>query len=570
MKIPEDRLGIITRQLRAEIDASISAKGDLPSVWAEIRRMKQGRVSDSQTQIIKGMTCLNFPLYRPKRNLVVDGTCAAITSLNPYVQGIDPSDGGGNVDFVEDTLMNMAALADFTTVLKDAVGWAIDTNLGTMCVRPITDDNGNVVGVKSESITPMHMIGFPCGFQKYSDLKTVGHCYYDLVYRVRQKCEDGVYDCDPDIIKGGADPKETSLSSIGASNSDENYDSSRLDMLDSYVRLYDVVTEIDVKGDRKRKKYSITYDYDDNVILSVDPFGAEGDDGKVEPYPCWYFPFRLTWESDEGLWPVDSVARPVLGLQAAYNLNMNTIQQGGLFTAFGFHVVSAGAFKTKFLDMMPGGLLEAAGDFKVDSIEFPFNPESLQFVNNEIKTIVDTLLGRTQLGTGQPIAASTSATAVNALQSAQADAKDGNIDAISPSVAAVWNQYYTYLKLHYRSLKKALPRQIAIPDGYDSIKDLELKFEVTGQSAASNPQGLLAKLQAIMGMLTTPAMLPSDSPYDINKIHEKIIEALDLPSGKTLSSMRPCWRINWAWKKQLPVRRGGASRAGRGFRPRRE
>jgi hypothetical protein len=89
---------------------------------------------------------------------------------------------------------------------------------------------------------------------------------------------------------------------------------------------------------------------------------------------------------------------------------------------------------------------------------------------------------------------------------------------------------FKYLKLHFKTIVKAQKKAVDIPN-YRMIKDLPIAFEVTGQSAASNPQMLAAKIQAFLAALAQPIQLPPNSPYDVNKIIFFFLKSLNMPFG---------------------------------------
>lgn len=533
MTLTDEQKGRLAYDLKREIDQSIATKRNHLLWWAEVRKMKLARSEDQSVQLIKGMRGFYMALYRPKRNGIIDTTFSSLTSIEPIVQVLDPSEGGGNLSFAQKSLQNLARKGGFAAEFKDALGWALDVNLGTLRVTPLTE-GGKVNGIKIESIDPVRLIGWPCGFKDFDKLKTIGHCYYELVGDVIDKIEDGTYDLgEVGSVKGGASPRDDSLDMTYTNGPMRGLgEDSPANLLDRYVRIFDVVTKFQMDpNSTKRTRLAVIFDYTDagGMILSCDHFAVLNEDGDPkEPYPMWYVPVRATWDSDEGLWPEDSIGRPCVGPQEIYNRNINTIQQGGQFAAFGVHIISGGALKTKVIKMTPGLMIEAPAGVTVSSLSFPFNPQYLQFVNDVCEKTIDTLMGRTQLGTGANIAASTSATAINALQQAQAEAKDGYIDQAAPAVEEVYRIIWFYLKHYWADLSKALPQNLDIPN-WDQIKDLDPEFQVTGQSSASNPQGLVTKLLAVVQMLAQPIPLPPGSRFDIDKIHERIIEAMDLP-----------------------------------------
>lgn len=495
----EGKRNKLAQELCTEIRASNQAKGSLPQRWRKNWDIYSVVPRVTNLVVLDGMEPYNIPLWRPKADRIIGSTSDGLTSIYPYVQCIEEGQDGTNVEWVERDLMTLAAKAKFDNYLKATIRETLNTNLGTMRVRPVETKKG--VKIQIDQIAPVDMVCYPAEFGSFDDAKTIGHRFFELKYRIDEKMRSGVYF--QASVNGGDDPR--TLRGRDRSNLDRTQSDEPQTSFDEYVAEYEVITERDL-GEGVRK-YICVVAFTDEKLLSID-----------ETDYSWYVDFR-TWR-DDYIWPNDSVAQTCQGIQLAFCDAVTTFIHGTYGSAFPPVLLTGGSLNTKERKYGPGTVWESTEDIKLQTLPVSFNGQNIPEILELLEQSIDSLTGINRLGEGQNLPASTKATAIDALMQAQQEAKDNYTDSMTESLEKVWDLILQY----YRDYKEQLVKEYgpSLENQGDIPENIRLQATATG--GAASPTVMLNKLRAAQEIAQTPG-----SQYDPSKIEEKIMNALDLP-----------------------------------------
>jgi hypothetical protein len=276
------------------------------------------------------------------------------------------------------------------------------------------------------------------------------------------------------------------------------------------VKLYEVITTEKIGGEWKKVLCVVAYDT--RVVLSCQEY----------PYPAhWYIEMRID-DEDDTLWPNNSLAQRVQGLNMAFSDGNSAMFIGSLATAFPMLAVNGSITGNKYKKWTPAMILELPHGVEAKVLGTSFNPGALPLALQKIEEMADAVVGISRLGTGQALPADTREAAINGILQAQSEAKESYADACSSAVKKYFQLLDTYLIAHFDELKQVYGTKIPI----DDLSELpeEYKLEVTGQNSGASPQVLMQKLQMLMGMSAQPA-----SVFSPRKVEERIGQAMELP-----------------------------------------
>lgn len=503
LKLTEDQKTRMALTICEEIDASESAKGTLPERWERNKKIYNVDPDVTNLHVAEGMQPYNIPLYRQKADRIIGTIHGSITGLYPYVQALDDQDI--NVDEIERALMGMAEDGGFDLKLKKALEITVNTNIATMRVMPHFE-RGHVI--KLDWIHPGNMMCYPAEETMFSEAKTVGHRYYKMRYKIESEQATGLYyegnifgDDDPNSDFHGQTGHQTEKTSI-------------VNPKDGQVELWEVVHECDLEGKGEYKKYLCVVARKEQKLLSCQNF----------PYSTpWYFDIRIS-EPDGSVWPSDSPAQVMQGIQLAYSDIHTTLIHGSYAAAFPLVIVSGGSLPVKAKKYGPATLIESPVDVKAQVLGGNFNPGALPEESQTLEEVADAVSGISRLGTGENLPSGTTATAANGLLQAQQESKDNYTESVAPSIQRIWGFLYEILSLHFEEVRQGLGSRFPSELTYGKIDGRTFRFEVTGKSGSSSPSALLGKLQFLASLAVNP-----QSGLDYMAIVDRIVQALDLP-----------------------------------------
>lgn len=504
LKLNEARRDEIARQICAEIEASEGAKGTLPLRWERNEKIYNVDPDVSALHVAEGMQPYNIPLYRQKADRVIGTVHGAITGLYPYVQALDDADDGTNEENVERALQAMADDGDFGPKLKQAMRLAVNTNLGILRVRPDFRRKATTI----DWVHPGNMMCYPAEHGTFAEAKTVGHRFYKMKYRIAQAQKTGGYY--PGEIFGGDDPNDhyQGRTNTRTETTQPVHDG------EAQVEVWEVVHEADLAGNGDFRRYLCVVARAQQKLLRCEEY----------PYSTpWYFDFRLD-DAGGQIWPNDSLAQILQGVQMAYSDIHTTLIHGSYMAAFPLVVVSGGTLPVKAKKYGPSTLIESPMDVKVQAIATNFNPGALPHEGEKLEEVADAISGISRMGVGSPLPGDTTATEANGLLQAQQEQKDQYTEAIAPTVGRIWEFLYELLQHHFEAVRRVLGTRFPQELTYPMVAGRQFRFEVTGKSGASSPQALLQKLQFLASLTQNP-----NSSLDFEQIETRMLQALDLP-----------------------------------------
>jgi hypothetical protein len=528
----------LAKRICRQIEEGLAAKGQLPDRWRANEATYACTAPPANLDIIEGFTGEQLPIWQSKCDRIAGSVYSSITSLYPMVQCIDKAAGATNIEDLELFMQNLASDAGYTSRnLKPCIHDALNTNAGIMRVMPETDEDGHVVGIKIDSFSPLDVVAYPSQCAESKNQVLIGHRLDRMVWEINEMIDSGEY-LDPPKPVTGYDPrKRTDDIDDEEDEGDEEMgvDTEPVDPEEANVELYEVIAKIRMEGDSKRRWYLLTIWYEGQVILRIQPYGAEfpspsdGEEPEFKWYPePWYVKHSVKYDRD-AYWSPWSPANAMQTIQNRVCENIEIAQQGSIFGAFNTTFITEGGMKSKEMRPKPGYIYELPADAKVQSISNQFNPGLLMPVTEFLGETADASTGVSRLGTSQEIPASTSATAAQGFLQAQAKAENDYTDAISLAVEQTWNIMFWIIKIHASTIiaanKDSCPETLTA----EKLKALNLRMKVTGSDGSSTPQTIIQKLMfAKQITMNNPA-------YDQSKIDEKILDALDLPF--TVSSL---------------------------------
>ena len=511
LKLSQEQRKKLADRLCQEIEASESAKGSLPDRWQLNRALYNNEEGTSTLNVIDGVEPYSLPLYRSKADRLTDHVVKTFTALTPYVQVLVEdldSMNSMNDNRYEMALMCLAEYSGFKRTFKRAFVESMNTNLGVMRLRPVVED-GVVTGIYSERIKPEHMVGYPTYVSTLEECTTVGHKFLLGKREVQARIDSKVYYDEDYVATSSTEEFEkanvtyTLTSTDNTAVTEEAYDLTP-------VKLYEVITTEKIGGEWKKVLCVVAYDT--RVVLSCQEY----------PYPAhWYIEMRID-DEDDTLWPNNSLAQRVQGLNMAFSDGNSAMFIGSLATAFPMLAVNGSITGNKYKKWTPAMILELPHGVEAKVLGTSFNPGALPLALQKIEEMADAVVGISRLGTGQALPADTREAAINGILQAQSEAKESYADACSSAVKKYFQLLDTYLIAHFDELKQVYGTKIPI----DDLSELpeEYKLEVTGQNSGASPQVLMQKLQMLMGMSAQPA-----SVFSPRKVEERIGQAMELP-----------------------------------------
>ncbi len=511
LKLTNDKRKSIAERLVREIDASENAKGTLPERWRLNRGIYNVEDDVVTVNVIDDVKPYAMPLYRAKADRIADSVVSTFTKVEPYVQVLTSdynTENETNADRYEDALMCLARYSDFKRTFKRAFVECMNTDLGVMKVYPMTDDAGEVIGVASKRIKPEAMVGYPTYVSSFEECVTVGERFFKALRDVEALQKDGTY-YEGVVVKTSAQE----LVDENAYSPKTNVDQAA-SLEDEYdlepVKLYELIT--DEKIDGEWVKLLCVVAYDTRELLSCQEY----------PYPLtWYCTMRID-DEDDSLWPSNSLAQRVQGLNLAYSDGLSTLFIGSMATAFPVVTVNGSLGGTKNKKWQPGMILELPHGVEAKVMSTGFNPGALPMSLQKLEEMADAVLGLSRLGTGQALPSETRQAAIEGLLSSDQVAKEGYSDAVSPAVRKYFQLLDLYLVQHFHQLLKTYGGKLRIQSPEEIPVDY--KLEVTGQTSASNPNTLMQKLQMLFQMAMSPT-----SALSPRKVEERISQTMDLP-----------------------------------------
>lgn len=504
LRLNEEQRDQLAQTICQEIEASERAKGSLPLRWERNEKIYHVDPDVSALHVAEGMQAYNIPLYRQKADRVIGTVHSAITGLYPYVQALDDSAEGNNDEAVERGLQAMADDGDFATKFKQVLRLAVNTNLGTLRVRPELRTRA----VTMDWIHPGNMMCYPSEHGEFREAKTVGHRFFKMRYRVEAEQRAGNYY--EEEIFGGDDPNAHYQ---GRTNI-RTETTQAVAQDEEQVELWEVIHECDLKGDGNYRRYLCVVAKSQQKLLACQEY----------PYSIpWYFDVRLD-DAGGQVWPNDSLAQVMQGVQMAYSDIHTTLIHGSYMAAFPMVVVSGGALPVKAKKYGPSTLIESPTDVRVQAIATAFNPGALPMEGQKLEEVADSVSGISRLGVSEAIPASTTATAAGGMLQAQQERKDQYTESVSPAVARIWEFLYELLAHHFEAVRRVLGSRFPASLTYGVVMGRKFRFQVTGRNGASSPQSLLQKLQFLAMLTQNP-----QSSLDYTRIEERMLQALELP-----------------------------------------
>lgn len=505
LKLSQEKRDDLAIKICREIDASNEAKGSLPKRWKVNEDIYHVAPGVTNLNVVEGMEPYNIPLWRPKADRIKGSLIQSLTGVYPNVQVLTEDTDSENVDALERALMSIADYARFNEVLDKNILDALNTNIGVSRVRPVEKRNGMCVQI--DWVHPVNMMCYPSYFGSFEEAKTIGHRFWKLLYQVQKQMNSGDYYNEPDLV-GGDDPKTAQgfgLEGLNRTNPDVSQDKR-----DEYIELWEVITEADIDGEYK--KYICVVAYRQRKVLSVQEY--------IYPKP-WYVDWRTNKEGGR-IWPQDSIAQTVQGPQKAYSDIHTVMIHGSMQAAFPPVVMSGGTLMGKAKQYGPAQVWETTEQVNVQVIPITFDPKNLGDEAAKLEEIVDSLTGINRIGTGENLPSSTTATAIDALMSSMAEAKDNYSMAMAPSMEMTFGLIYMFLVEHFDQFKAFFGNKIP-QQSLDEIP-VEIRFEASGRSGASTPSALLQKMQVAREIASNP-----NGEYDLAKVEDQLMQLLDLP-----------------------------------------
>jgi hypothetical protein len=490
-----------------EIDASESAKGSLAKRWRVNEDIYHVAPGVTNLNVIEGMEAYNIPLWRPKADRIKGSLVQSLTGVYPNVQVISEGAQDENIADLERTLMSIADYARFNESLDKNIIDALNTNIGVSRVRPVKKHNGMCVQI--DWVHPVNMMCYPSHFGSFEEAKTIGHRFWKLLYQVQRQMKDKEYFNEPDLV-GGDDPK--AAQGFGESGLDRTGTDENLKQEEQYLELWEIITEIQMEEGGEYRKYLCVVAYRQRKLLSIQEYDY--------PKP-WYVDWRTSKEGGR-IWPNDSVAQTVQGPQKAYSDIHTVMIQGSMQAAFPPVVMSGGTLMGKAKQYGPAQVWETTEQVQVQVIPITFNPAALAGEADKLEEIVDSLTGINRIGTGEALPATTTATAIDALMTSMAEAKDNYTAALAPSVEMTFGLIYMFLVEHFQEFKEFFGDKV-VAESVEEIV-LPLRIEATGRSGASSPSTLLQKMQVAREIAANP-----NGEFDLAKIEGQLMGLLDFP-----------------------------------------
>jgi len=524
LKIPENKHEQIAKAICADIRESERQKSELVERWIRLRAIHDCEENTSQVQLIEGMKPYMIPLSRTKADRILGAVVDGITGLNPYVQAYDQGNLNDNLDDVVADLMTLAEDAGDVQAIREGVEDAILTNCGVWRIRPLIDEpaydspqsdeiGGNATRLDWESIDPLDVCCYPPYYGTFAAAKTVGHRWSELLYRVKDQMEGKnpryfKYD-----LKGGDDPGNRHRTP------DEEIEGvySPNEVADGFVDLWEVITELDIKGDGNRKKYLCIVAFSEEKLLSIQEY----------PYKIpWYIEVRTNRERKKNF-PSSSVMQRCQGLQLAYSDSMTAGIQAFFASLGPIILLSGGGAMAKVSQAKPFMMVEVPAEVKIQTVTSTPNLQELPFVTEKIEETMDALTGIGRTGTGQQLPPSTTATEVDAITAAQNEAKDQYTQVVAGSVERAMNLLYEFYQIHYDDLKKQYGDKLVADGAF--IKSRTPQLKVNGKNGSQNSSLVLQKLQMLLNLISNSQNNGASPKYDIGKIIDQMAQLLDLP-----------------------------------------
>ncbi|RZK96334.1 MAG: hypothetical protein EOO66_06560 [Methylobacterium sp.] len=492
----------LARRIVADIDAWEADLSGLRRRWdrnAEIYRVNPDYVT---MQAVDGMEPYPVPLSRIKCDNVVGNVRTALFAAEPYVNV--ESGGDANLDAQrERAITKLAKEARMERMAEGTLWCAYQYNLGILRLAAVSD-NG-IKGIEGEWLDPRHVCVYPSDESDPWRSRTFGHRFYEPMWTVERRMEEGIYASERLFGTGDRRSHEPnpSASPLGEATTARRADDS--------PELWEVETwERTPLG---WKRLLCTLARNPAKLLRAREYRYE-----VSRYSIWRF-----LNTEKGLLTEDSLAQALQGVNIAASDLFTAYVQVALGKATPMVFVIGGSLGPDRVQQFSWGTIYDGLDEGTQIV--PISPggdvSGLAASLEKIEQYADGVAGVSQIGSSQPLPASTSATAVNALMQGDSRGQDRLLQAATEGAEqafrildAIWRaDYEGFVRLYGRSVRVDDPQKLT------SATDITSSARTVG-----SPQVLMQKLQALWEMSQDPA-----SALDRPKVAQRIIQALNLP-----------------------------------------
>jgi hypothetical protein len=497
----------LTDRLNAQVESWKSTVDTIKDIWDQSERLYNVDPAAVNKNVIEGLQPYTYSIWTAKADKLVGDMVSALTSPSPMVQIIANNVNDVSTPFVEQAVETIFNVSGFKRKLQQSLIKSANTNLGVIQLYPMGDDQGLVNGIDADWLMPQDFFLYPADTEYLEDAITVGHRFYETKSDILLKIKEGTYG------NIGTDQIPTAnKTEYEERPGDWDLLSSVVDYAspdDEPVECFDAVTR------EGRKLRHLIWIKDTNLVLVDEEY----------PYEMpWYSVLRFL-RAEQRLICNGSLASKVADYCFQHSDLMNLMTGGVMMTAFPIIWTKGLSSTIQVRQIMPGQIIDLPVDTEIGVLPNGFQAQNVAASIQMLEGMIEQTLGISSIATGKMPGQETKATTINVLASNDQKRQASYLDAISEGIEDAALLIVSYLQNHYNVFSEEFKAMLPPELGEDMTwTTASYRAEVTGKSADSNPEVILARLQMLLQMAAAPG-----SPIDPGKTQIEMLSLLNLP-----------------------------------------
>lgn len=477
--------------------------------WKRNEALYRNDPSAVSVTVSPAMPTIPMPLWAQRADRIVSEVFDSITQIQPYIRAVT-----NDVDFkafsiqIERDLHFLALKSGVDAALWRALKVAVNTGISGIKVSFDPD----AALFRFTVAHPADWIVYPHEVDQLSDLVTCGARTTMTRLRLRQMVADG------EVMDVPVAPERRTDDPAGRSVAFDRTEPSRPDSDDDeIVELFELEHRYWDERQRRIRVLRCLLAPETEEILHLE----------VLPYSdLRWLDVRFDVEYGQFI-PASSPGQTAQGLQTMFTWIVNTIVQGATATAFPPLAVRGGTFESSKVNYYGPGAIITTQDGPKDAAVLPinFNGEYLVRLIDVIQSITDgaTRVSTTNLGVQTP--GSRTATEIANMMESGSKGVAAYANHVSRGVEQLWAVLYDMFRTHFPLIKDRWQGQIQTElDQFDAMSTLDLGWECSSRTGATNPASLVMKYQKILELSMDPR-----AGIDVVAVVKDFVQSLSLP-----------------------------------------
>lgn len=510
-------------RLRRMVTAFEASVGDKFDRYDLAQRVYDDKEVMSSLDFLEDYTPYNVPLLQIRMRGLVQNVCGGYTSMSPYWVVKGGSDEVSR-DAAENDLTKAFELAGFDLKVRQMGYVAALKARGPARLtyqtyrtdgtdRTYSDTQGfssgdvSYSGLVIDPIRAERFVIYPTYAPSPAKSLLVGHWFEEPAIEIREKQLAGEYldDWDP----------------LGTDDSGSTDDGRTPTIVDdpeeAPVRVYDTLVRLRAPEGKERRWYRVIWAYTSQEVLWIEEYD--------DPTPNYFAP-GFEEEIDE-FFPEHSPASRLLELQAIVNDAISLKIFGGAQNAFLTVLASGFVADAQTVRIGIGQLVGFKGNPQFVPVPSRFDPRGTESAGSDAERYADGVTGASQMGQGQRLGGTPTATEVSVLAQGQASGMAEQRVVFGDELVRMARYGLHLLGKNFREWKRH-NGDLVTATSAKAYRDRYI-LEINGKTAGNNPQAVIEKTRALitaakeLGIQT----LPTTKRLSADHLLDLVLNALE-------------------------------------------